>query len=139
MTPQQRIAAECTKRGRDEVVAGCIAVLAGRDTDDALIAVLGGGHGRWLLNAGVPADQAYWLRVWAARGLLWVWDDSATAAVVTGLGDPAWRVREMAAKVVAKHLVGDALAAVADLRGDPVRRVRAAAARAVIRLTAAGL
>jgi hypothetical protein len=42
----------------------------------------------------------------------------------------------MAAKVVARHLVGEATSAVAALRADPVPRVRSAAERALIRLTA---
>jgi len=69
---------------------------------------------------------------------LWAWDDSALDAVSVALSDQAWRVREMAAKVVARHLLGDALPAVAELRDDPVPRVRAAANRAVARLTQAG-
>jgi hypothetical protein len=48
------------------------------------------------------------------------------------------RVREMAAKVVARNLVGDALDDVAPLREDPVRRVRVAATRAVATLAARG-
>ena len=44
----------------------------------------------------------------------------------------------MAAKVIARHKVGDALNAVAALRADAVERVRAAATRAVTVLTAAG-
>ena len=60
----------------------------------------------------------------------------ATAALIEAMGDGAWRVREMAAKVVARHRVGEALDAVAALRDDPVPRVRAAAARAVVVLTA---
>jgi len=44
----------------------------------------------------------------------------------------------MAAKVVARQLIGDALPAVADLRDDPVPRVRAAANRAVTLLSNAG-
>jgi len=38
--------------------------------------------------------------------------------------DDAWRVREMAAKVVARHLLGDLMSNVANLRSDPVARVR---------------
>lgn len=76
--------------------------------------------------------------MWGARGLLWAWDNSALAALRAALRDPAWRVREMAAKVVARNLVGDALDDVAPLRDDPVRRVRVAATRAVATLTARG-
>lgn len=59
-------------------------------------------------------------------------------AVLAALGDDAWRVREMAAKVIAKRRLGEALPAVAALRADPVPRVRAAATRATVVLTAAG-
>ena len=52
------------------------------------------------------------------------------------LTDDAWRVREMALKVVARHRLDDGLTAVLPLRGDPVPRVRQAAERAVARLTA---
>jgi len=44
----------------------------------------------------------------------------------------------MAAKVVARHLLGDALPAVAEQRDDPVPRVRAAANRALTLLSRAG-
>jgi len=47
-------------------------------------------------------------------------------------------VREMAAKVIARHEVGDALGAVFALTHDPVARVRAAASRAVVLLSASG-
>jgi hypothetical protein len=52
------------------------------------------------------------------------------------MDDPVWRVREMAAKVVAAHRIGQALDAVAALRDDPSPRVRAAGERAVVLLTA---
>jgi HEAT repeat protein len=54
------------------------------------------------------------------------------------LADEHWRVREMAAKVVARHRIGAALDRVAELRDDPVPRVRAAAERAIVKITAAG-
>jgi hypothetical protein len=47
-------------------------------------------------------------------------------------------MREMCAKVVARHLVGDGLAAVLALRDDQVPQVRAAANWAVRKLTTAG-
>lgn len=85
--------------------------------------------------------NAYWVRVWAARGLLHGWDepaaDVATPAVVTALGDDAWRVREMAAKVVRRWQLAAATGAVAALKKDDVPRVRAAAARAVAQLAKA--
>jgi HEAT repeat protein len=78
------------------------------------------------------------VRVWAARALLYAWDDQALDAVIGALRDEAWRVREMAAKVVARHRIGDALTAVDDLRNDSVPRVRAAAERAMASITRAG-
>jgi hypothetical protein len=136
LTPRQSIEAECARRGRHAVVTGCIELLAGRETevDDALVIALGGPPARRVLDG---ADQLYWLRVWGARGLLWAWEDVATAAVVDAMRDESWRVREMAAKVVARNLIGDALPVVAGLTNDPVARVRTAASRAVVVLTAA--
>ncbi|MBE1491155.1 hypothetical protein [Plantactinospora soyae] len=113
-------------------------MITGADTDVALIVALGGPHARRLLADHPATDQRYWLRVWAARGLLWAWDDNGLDGVRMALRDPQWRVREMAAKVVARQLLGDLLPAVAKLRGDPVLRVHAAATRAVAMLTSAG-
>jgi hypothetical protein len=138
LTPAQRITAECARRGRGAFVAGCVALLDGRpgDADDDLILALGGEHGRSVLDGWNGGRTGYWPRVWAARGLLHAWDDAATDAITRATSDDAWRVRELAAKVIARHGVGDALDAVAALRGDEVPRVRAAAERAVVRLTA---
>jgi len=134
LTPKQSVAFECARRGEADVVAGCVELLAGRDVDDELVLALGGPGARSILDGG----QQYWLRVWAMRALLYAWDDTARPAVLAGLADQAWRVREMAAKVIARRQLGDALAGVAELRDDPVPRVRAAAARAVTILTATG-
>lgn len=120
------------------MVAGCVQLILGADSDAALIVALGGPPARRLLAGHLATDQRYWLRVWAARGLLWAWDDSGLDGVRMALGDSAWRVREMAAKVVARHLLGDLLPAVAELQDDPIPRVRAAATRAVTVLTSAG-
>jgi hypothetical protein len=134
LTPRQSIEMECARRGTAELVAGCVEMLGQRGADDVLVLAIGGPGARSVLDGG----QRYWLRVWAARALLYAWDDMARAAVVDALADDAWRVREMAAKVVARRLLGEALAAVAELRQDPVRRVRLAAERATAILTAAG-
>jgi hypothetical protein len=130
------VLAECARRGQGAVVGGCAALLTGGTADVPLITVLGGPGAPWALAD--PDAHGHWFRVWAARGLLWAYEDAAGPAVVAGLRDEQWRVREMCAKVVARHLVGDAFAAVLPLRADPVPRVRAAADRAVARLTAAG-
>jgi len=141
LTPAQRIAAECARRGKAAFTAGCVALLYGRfdEVDDGFILALGGEHGRSVLDGWNSGKPGYWPRVWAARGLLHAWDDAATAAIIHATKDEAWRVREMAGKVVARHRVGDALDAVAGLRDDAVPRVRAAAERAVVILTAGGL
>lgn len=62
-TPQQSIEAECARRGKNAVVAGCIDLLMGQPADDALVVALGGPPAS-AGAAGVP--QPYWLRVWAA-------------------------------------------------------------------------
>jgi hypothetical protein len=139
-TPKQRIAAECARDGAKALTTACAALLEGRaaEVSDDMITVLGGEPARYVLDGGEGGRAGYWPRVWAARGLLHQWDPAATAAIIGATHDEAWRVREMAAKVIARHKVGDALDAVAALRTDEVERVRAAASRAVTVLTAAG-
>lgn len=143
VTPRESIEHECRRRGRDDVVDGCVRLVEGQPADEADAAVLAalapnGGPAKFL--DGRPHDDDYWLRVWGMRGLLWALavgevDAAARDAVLLGLGDEHWRVREMAAKVSARHRVGDALPTLAALRDDPVPRVRTAAARAVAVLT----
>jgi len=103
---------------------------------DLLIALAGPGATKYF--DGRPHDDVYWWRVWGARGLLWTWDASATDDVRVALTDDAWRVREMALKVVARHQLGDLVDDAAARREDPVPRVRAAADRAIAVLTASG-
>jgi hypothetical protein len=137
LTPRQSVAAECKRRGKAVVVAGCIDLLQGRqDTDDAFLIALAGPAAQAVLDGSAGGRQGYWPRVWAARGLLHAWDDRATAVIIQAMADDAWRVREMAAKVVARHRIGDALPALSQLRDDPVQRVRIAAERAIVLLTA---
>ncbi|MFB9238288.1 hypothetical protein ACFFWC_22475 [Plantactinospora siamensis] len=136
-TPRQRAAAECARRGRSEFVAGCVRLVLGDESELDLVRALTGGSAAKYLD-GREHQDTYWFRVWGMRALLWEWDASATDAVRAGLTDEAWRVREMAAKVIARHLVGDLTESVATLRADPVPRVRAAAERALARLLAAG-
>ncbi|MDQ6933863.1 MAG: HEAT repeat domain-containing protein [Actinomycetota bacterium] len=135
ITPRESVEQECARRGKDEVVAGCVELLGGGEGDSELILALGGPPARWVITGASPGPP-YWLRVWALRGLLWAWDETALESVQRALSDDAWRVREMALKVVARHQLEDAFATVADLREDPAARVRAAASRALIRLSA---
>ncbi len=138
--PKERIAAECLLRGKDALVAGCAALLEGRhhEVDDQLVLVLGGDAARYVLSGFEGGKGGYWPRVWGARGLLYAWDAMATGAIIAATRDEAWRVREMAGKVIARHQVRDGFQAVSRLRADGVPRVRAAAERAVTALTAHG-
>ena len=78
---------------------------------------LGGPAAEAVLGPHPRQDQRYFLRVWAARALLYAWDDRAARPRCDGARRRAsWRVREMAAKVVAKRQLGDALPAAAALR-----------------------
>ena len=133
-TPRESIRRECELRGKDSVVAGCISLLNGQSADAELIYALGGPPASWVFSTDAPGPD-YWLRVWAARGLLWAWDDAALPSLMTALEDDAWRVREMALKVVARHRLDDAVQTVASLQEDPVPRVASPASRALVRLT----
>jgi hypothetical protein len=130
-TPRWSIEAACATHGRAAVVAACLDLLAGREVEARWLQVLAGPRAP---EQPVPP----WPQVWALRGLLWAWDPVATAAVVGALSDDAWRVREMAAKVGARHLVDEALDAVIALAQDPVQRARVAAGRAVRGLSRQG-
>lgn len=79
-------------------------------------------HERW---------KDYWVRTWGARGLLHVWSDEATAAVLRGLGDGHYRPAEMCLKVAARHEVAGAGDGAARLAGHELARVRAQAMRAL--------
>ena len=109
----------------------CADLLAASDPHEhaATVLFLGGPAGRSLLDGG-PSWKEWWARVWAARGLLYVWDDAAAPAVLDRLDDDAWRVAEMCLKVSARRELpcGDGAAR----RGThDLPRVRAAAARAL--------
>lgn len=137
ISPRRSVERECTRRGQAAVVEGCWALLRGEDVDTDLLLALGGPPARWA-RTGTAPGPAYWTRVWAARGLLWAWDDAALPEITTALTDQAWRVRDMALKVVARHGLGDLIEAVATLQTDPRPRVAAAASRTLIKLTTTG-
>lgn len=116
--------------GQPEFALACARTLEG-EWDEGLACALG-GPASGILEGVHRRDQRYWARVWAARGLLWEWDDVALGAVRAATHDDHWRVREMACRVVARHRLEGALEDVASRRGDPVARVRAAAERAFV-------
>jgi len=137
--PGPRASVEALVRdiGAEGHVRACLGLLNGDDVDGHIVHALGGPPARWAMD-GSASGPDYWLRVWALRGLLWHWDARASAAVVEALGDDSWRVREMACKVLARHLVGEAVEPLIRLQHDEVSRVRAAAHRAVERLVSRG-
>ena len=137
VSPQQSIESECDRRGRSALISGCQALLRGERVDPELLLALGGPAAAKFV-ADPERIDSYWMRVWGARGLLWAWDDSAACAIELALRDDAWRVREMAARVVARHRLGSLVREVSLLLDDDVLRVRAAADRALVLLTAAG-
>ena len=119
--------------GEREVVALCVDLLQGADRHDHPDAMP--------YLTGVVFDESsprfypsqwkdYWVRTWGARGLLYVWDDSAGPAVVAGLEDEHWRPAEMCLKVSTRRELGEAgpRAAVLAATGE-LPRVRAQALR----------
>ncbi len=52
LTPRQSIEIECARRGRDQVVAGCVALLQRHEVDDNLVIALGGPMSQIVLDDG---------------------------------------------------------------------------------------
>jgi len=137
-TPRQRIEAQCARDGIEAVVNGCVEILVGTSVDPSLLEVLAGPAARSVVEGAEGGLGGYWPKVWALRGFLYAWSDDAIPAVLSVFAHPSWRVREMAAKVVAKRVVGEAFDDVVRLRHDPTPRVRAAAERALAALVESG-
>jgi hypothetical protein len=130
MTPKQSIQFECGRRSPKDVVRDCVALLNNEVIDDHFLRVIGGPSAENVLEGRDGGLDGYWPRVWAARGLLHVWDDTATSVNIAATTHDSWRVREMAAKVIARHHVKPAIDAVVTLLDDDNARVRVAARRA---------
>lgn len=126
-SPGDRIAKAVTLYGEATVAKRAASLLTGANEGADFLLWVGGQHAQGVLDGAPPL---YWPEVWGARALLFVWDDSAASAVHRGLGDQAWRVREMCARVVLARKLPEVEALVA-LLGDEVARVRIAAARAL--------
>ncbi|GAB3747471.1 HEAT repeat domain-containing protein [Microlunatus parietis] len=125
-----RVAAETLGTDPAEVVSGESLELITMLRSGSEPGIAECGATRDWLAGGKPPGHRYWARVWACRALLYVWDDGAGPAVAAALGDDHWRVRELAAKVIAKREVPDAAERLAELiMNDPTPRVRAAACR----------
>jgi hypothetical protein len=134
LTPRQSIEFECQRRSERQVVDDCLAILSRRPVNEETLVALAGPHALTVIGGGEGGVEGYWPRVWALRGLLYAWDETATGAVIAASDDSHWRVREMSAKVVARRRLEDAHDAMVTLVDDEVARVRAAAERALIRL-----
>ena len=113
--------------GEAEVIDRALSLLDGNNEGDDFLLFVGGEHAQGILD-GAPV--LYWPELWGLRALLYVWDAKATPAVVNALHNPAWRVREMAARVIiARDL--PAAAELTELLTDETPRVRIAVARAL--------
>ncbi|MES2095108.1 MAG: HEAT repeat domain-containing protein [Actinomycetota bacterium] len=126
-SPGDRISAAVARFGEQAVVDRCASLLAGGNEGEEFLLIVGGRHAQGVLDGAPPL---YWPEVWGARALTFVWADSARPAVHRGLGDRAWRVREMCARVVFLRRL-DEQEALSALLADEVARVRGAAARAL--------
>jgi HEAT repeat protein len=113
-----------------DCVRDCVEILSGGEADADFLIVIGGPNAKGVLAGRDGGLEGYWPRVWAARGLLHVWDDVATDALIAATTHDSWRVREMSAKVVARNHVAPAIDAVVALLDDRNARVRTAARRA---------
>ncbi len=126
------MAAAVAREGESAFVARCVAFLDGSSPDPALIEVIGGAGVGYVMSGHEGGPGGYWPRTWVLRALLYAWDTSAEDAVIDACGDHAWRVREMAAKVLARHKVAsrEARAAMLNMIHDENARAAKAAMRA---------
>lgn len=124
---EARIAEAIAVWGEKGVVDRAIGLIHGLNAGDNFLLFVGGKHAQGILD-GAPV--LYWPELWGVRTLLYVWDDSAAEAVASALDNQAWRVREMAARVVAARSL-PLVTELSALLTDEVPRVRAAAARAL--------
>ncbi len=123
MTPREAVAKACHDKGEAQVARWCAELITDPSWDHPVM--------EWLGPRVREGFHDYWLRVWGARGLLYAWTSGAAPAVVSGLDDPAWRVREMCAKVARLRELGEAAEPLARLVSDEVKRVRVAAVKAL--------
>jgi hypothetical protein len=126
-TPASRVSDAISTLGEAEVVERAIALLAGFNVGQEFLIVAGGTHAKGILDGAPPL---YWPEVWGARVLLYAWNDSAVDAVLAGLQNRAWRVREMCTRVAVAHSL-PAAELLRELLTDDTARVRAASARAL--------
>ena len=124
---EERLRAQVAREGERAVALRSAALLTGGYEGEAFLLTVGGEHAAGVLQG---APSLYWPELWGARALNYVWSDAAAPAVIAGLGNQAWRVREMCATVAALRSIA-APEALTALTKDDHTRVRAAAARAL--------
>lgn len=136
--PRAVVEAACSQYGEEVVVGWCIDLLTGEISgEDAfgadlpkLVALTGQANpGGW--QQPVDPVNYYWVRVWAARVLLYAWRDEAVQALRVVADDPAWRVREHVARITAQRELGELVELLMPMLDHELPRVRAAAVRAV--------
>jgi hypothetical protein len=132
-TPRLRVTVAAEREGTSEFVLECLNVLDGTRADADLLWVLGGDSAPGVLAGREGGPDGHWPRTWALRAFLYVWDPQAEPAVIAACSDEHWRVREMAAKVMAarKPTSQASEEALTRLLADPVPRVKSAAGRAL--------
>lgn len=111
--------------GETEVIERALSLIDGNNEGEDFLLFVGGDHAQGILD-GAPV--LYWPELWGLRALLYVWNDTATPAVVNALHNTAWRVREMAVRVIAAREL-PAATELTELLGDETPRVRIAVAR----------
>ncbi|MBU1588146.1 MAG: HEAT repeat domain-containing protein [Actinobacteria bacterium] len=122
-----RLRAAVARYGEREFAERCAALLAGGDEEPEFLEYLGGRASSGAIDGSWPR---YWQRSWGARALEYSWAPGAAASVLQGLGDEAWRVRLVCARVCAIRELGEP-ELLAGLLGDDNWRVRDAAAWAL--------
>ena len=125
-----RLRAAVARYGEREFAERCAALLSGGDEDADFLEYLGGRASPGAIDGSWPR---YWQRSWGARALESSWAEGAAASVLQGLGDEAWRVRMVCARVCAIRELGVPERLAALLR-DENWRVRDAAAWALGRV-----
>ncbi|MBH0024509.1 HEAT repeat domain-containing protein [Salinibacterium sp. SWN248] len=122
-----RITAASERHGEAVIVERAVSLIEGNNEGKEFLLIVGGEHAQGILD-GAPV--LYWPELWGTRALLHAWNDSAADAVRAALSNQAWRVREMATRVVATRRL-DAREQLLALLTDDTARVRASAARAL--------
>ncbi|KFF58906.1 hypothetical protein JF66_15070 [Cryobacterium sp. MLB-32] len=125
-----RLAAAVKRYGEPAVIERSIALLKGENAGEDFLLYVGGEHAQGILDG---APSVYWPELWGARALMYVWSETANEAVIGGLDNQSWRVREMCAKVILQRKL-HALKRLVRLTTDEVPRVRAAAVHALAAL-----